>query len=674
MKATYRLLISSLLSLLFCCNIQVSLAQEYLELSIEELLQVPVKGSTLRNESLHEVPAAVTVFTRAQLDRIGLDYLHELLDLVPGYQTNRSADNPINFTFSARARRNGGSAREVLLVVDGRDISDPRAGGSDATYKKFPLSMIEKIEIIRGPGSAIYGSSAFTGVINITTRSHAKKINVGMGANNSVQTAVAWAEQGEKWQANIKGNFFETDGQDYTVPNTTTGAPYVTQDPHQLMNLDASIAFGTWRFSALHHSASAEDFYTVENTQNDFNRFKETFTTFNIQKEWRTSENIASSLLLSYVKASQILWVEVLPAGALTSISNPSSNSPLHGNGILKGKRLSLLQANDWTIDQSSSMQFGISLQKNEETTAKAYSNFDLSELATRQFPIRYYGDFENYDLIGAEDSQQAIGVYSQYLRDISDSLHLTLGVRFDEYEHVGHHLSPRLGLVKNITDNQSIKLLYGEAFRAPALAETGLANNPSVVGNPNLSYETVKSWDLIWMGTWKNTSISLGGFSNHYELPIVIGFIGDTRTFVNSNSHDTQGVELEWLQQINDQWQIRSTYTKFNSLPERAFREANELGSVMMQYVTKKWSWNLAAIYHTSTQALNRQTEYINFDAFWIANTKLGYQINESYSLEFQFKNLFDKDSASPAQGNNIPLGVPNPGREWSAGVNYKY
>lgn len=145
----------------------VSAQEDYLAMDLEQLLQVNVTGSTLRDESLKTVPSVVTVFTRQQLDTLGLDYLHELMRLVPGFQVNRSADNPLNYTFSASGRRLGSRAREVVLVVDGRIYVDPRSSGADSGLSLFPLANIERIEVIQGPGSAFYGSGAFTGVIKL---------------------------------------------------------------------------------------------------------------------------------------------------------------------------------------------------------------------------------------------------------------------------------------------------------------------------------------------------------------------------------------------------------------------------------------------------------------------------------------------------------------------------
>src|SRR5688572_31037277 len=77
----------------------------YLELSLEQLLDVPVTGSTLTQETLKTVPSAVSVFTREHIDRLGMDYLYELLNLVPGFQFDRNASNSLAYTYSARGRR-----------------------------------------------------------------------------------------------------------------------------------------------------------------------------------------------------------------------------------------------------------------------------------------------------------------------------------------------------------------------------------------------------------------------------------------------------------------------------------------------------------------------------------------------------------------------------------------
>ena len=121
---------------------------QYLNLELEQLLQVSVSGSTLRDESLQTVPAVVTVFTREQLDTLGLDYLFEIMRLVPGFQVTRVGDHQINYTFSAAGRRTAVRAREIALVVDGRLVVDPRSAGADSAFALFPLANIERVESV----------------------------------------------------------------------------------------------------------------------------------------------------------------------------------------------------------------------------------------------------------------------------------------------------------------------------------------------------------------------------------------------------------------------------------------------------------------------------------------------------------------------------------------------
>ncbi len=139
-------------------------------MSLEDLLKVKVRGSTLTDESIRDVPGAVSVFTHDQIQRMGFDYLHELLNLVPGYQSQRTGNFTQNYAYSSRGRRNETQAKEILVIMDGRTLNDSRTSSANMTLPLILLEQIERVEIIRGPGSAIYGSSAFTGVINIVTR------------------------------------------------------------------------------------------------------------------------------------------------------------------------------------------------------------------------------------------------------------------------------------------------------------------------------------------------------------------------------------------------------------------------------------------------------------------------------------------------------------------------
>ena len=308
------------------------------------------------------------------------------------------------------------------------------------------------------------------------------------------------------------------------------------------------------------------------------------------------------------------------------------------------------------------------------ETYVQGYTNYDLEQFVARDFPVRYYGEMNHRVAVGTEDSQRALGIYAQYLRQLRPGTNLTLGLRYDDYQDIAEHLSPRFGLVQQLTKNYTLKLLYGEAFRAPSLGETGLINNTRLIGNPDLTHELVKTWDLVWMGNWRHSSMSINGFYSSYDQPIIAGLIGTTRTYVNGGSEKSNGISLEASRQLNPNWLARVTYSHFLELPDSAFREADQLGSLMLNYHQDQWNWNLTAVYQADRQTLTPTNLRTRLDGFWVLNTKLGYQVSSALRINLQVKNLLDETYFTPAQGNGIADGVPNRRREWSLGVDWSW
>jgi outer membrane receptor protein involved in Fe transport len=643
---------------------QMSHADDYLEMQLEELLQVKVQGATLRDESLKTAPSSVTVFTHDQLDAMGVDYLHELMNMVPGFQVTRGGDTPVNYTYSARGRRLGVRAREIILVVDGRVFMDPRSSGADSAVGFFPLNNVERIEIIRGPGSAIYGSGAFTGVINIISR---KQNRVALAAGSEQQKMdLGFSESSGDWALNIYAHVYEDKGQNYQLASGNT-----TTDPHRENLVDMNLAYRNTQVQIFNSEQSADNFYVLEKVNNAFNEYRHTSRNLNLKQYLNINENWHGNLSAGYINVEQTFHGTLIQQSALAGITNAN---PMLAKVLLGGEAYYAAFTNDITLSNKSSWQFGFDWKHEHETDAKAKTNYDLAALAARNFPISYYGDFDQAFMVGSEASRKTSGVYSQLLHQLTDSTRLTLGARYDYYQDIGNHLSPRIGLVHQINEHHSMKLLYGEAFRAPSMAETGLLNNPVVVGNPDLNNETVKTIELIWIASWNNLSTGAGFHHNQYENPIASGLIGTTRTYVNAedSSNYGGGARIDW--QISDHWLFRVSYGFMENLPDTAFREADDLIMSSLNYQQEKWNWNLSTNYQDERQYQLTQTQKDTLDDHWVTNSRLRYQLQKNTSVQFTIKNLLDEEYYSPSQGTGILGGIPHRGREWSLGVEWQY
>jgi outer membrane receptor protein involved in Fe transport len=664
------------LSLLICHSTPVAAIDMNIlrQMSLEELMQVKIIGSTLTDESMKTVPSAVTVFNQEQIEQIGMDYLHELLDLVPGYQSQRNAEFSTLYSYSSRGRRNGSQSKETLLLVDGRILSDPRVGSSNPMM--FGLAQIERVEVIRGPGSALYGSGAYTGVINVITRKNTNELNLAVGSFNRLDAHVLATKKYNAWQFDVYAQAERDQGQSYNVDDNFNPDPSIrmnTSDPKRLNTLDLSIRYRDSLLRISHHEQQADEFYAIEMLSENFNRIKNKIYQASLEQDIQWSNNISSHLMLSWKQVEQSQNVQASAAGALAPISKPSSTDPLLGKMTLAGEYWQFKWHNDWQLNDSSSAQFGFELINTSEIEAHTASNFDLGQFIRAEYPINYYGNFDHTTQVGLLNSRRSFGIYGQYLHSFTDDTKLTLSLRYDNCSN-DSRFSPRAGLVHSLNEMHTLKLLYGEAFRVPTINETDLINNPLILGNTKLTHEIVKTWDAIWLINMQQAYLSLGGFVNYYENPISTKIIGNNiRSFANTESNQAHGFELEANYQINNNWLLRGTVTHFTQLPDTAFREADTLGSLLINYRQDHWNWNLTAVYHDQREMLNGNIKQ-SIDSYWLFNTKLRYKFNKSWSSYAQIKNLLDKNYQTTSQGSGLIEGVPNRGREWVIGVEYRF
>jgi len=177
------------LCVLFCLQ-AVALAQngdvnDFADLSIEELMNIEVTSVTGQGEAWFTTPAAIHVITNEDLRRTGHRQLAEALRMVPGMNVARLNSN----TWAINARGlNNRFTRNLLVLIDGRQIYDPLFGGTLWDIQDVIMEDIDRIEVIRGPGATLWGANAVNGVINITTRSakdtQGLYLNAGVGTED----------------------------------------------------------------------------------------------------------------------------------------------------------------------------------------------------------------------------------------------------------------------------------------------------------------------------------------------------------------------------------------------------------------------------------------------------------------------------------------------------------
>jgi len=651
--------------------------EDFFSMSLEELLQIEIYGSTLTPESLKTVPSAVSVFTQQEISRMGLDTLGELMNMVPGFQSYRSSSASLGAPFSSRGRRIGNVPAEILVMIDGQRYDSPQSSGSTTLAPNYPLRYIEKVEFIRGPGAAVYGSNAMMGVINIITRSNVDALTISYGSFNRRQAFIQASTKFGHMKVDLFSRIEADNGDNYTVADTFSSNRIETDDPRKIADLNLKLKWENTRINLQHSQFETENFYELNTLSNGFNAREGQIDSISLQHDFAW-EKVESYLWLSYNYVNATLSSQLTAPGTFTGLSNPDSNDPLLLRANFDNYAEMRMQLhNNWDINKRSSLQFGIELRRLDAPEAIAENNFDLRDIVTQSIPVRFYNELLPTTPIQAKSKRDIIGLYSQYQHQLSDSTSLTLGLRYDDFSEIGSQVSPRFGLVQTLGTHYSLKLLYGEAFRAPSESELNLLNNPVVLGNPTLKPETVESWDLIWIGQWPQTGLSLGYFESHFNDSIIQVDLGNgTSQFLNIDQDSTQGIEFEFSQELNSHWLFRTSFTYIINKPELSFREADQLGSISANYKYSKWNANLIANYigerEFSTDA-NINTR-IALDDYWLLFAKLQYDFTHSFKLFLQAKNLLDENYLTPTASSSLSEAIPNRGRELLAGVSWKF
>lgn len=606
-------------------------AEDLYSMSLQELMELEISSSTLTSKTLLSVPASVTVFTRDQIRDMGADYLYELINFVPGFQAFRQGADGMQYFHSARGHRTSVKSREVLILVDG--VRMIREADNGEAIPMLSLYNVAKVEFIRGPGSAIYGSNAFLGVINIETVRGQDAVQVVGGEHGRRQFNGVYSLAHGDVELDLALNSFAEDGQTYTLENINVSPPQplTGKDPRKGTDFQFSASAGGYRLQGLISRQEAEDYYIVERAASDLNHSYHDVAYLQLMRDLDWQPGLHTRLELGYSENAFKLNTEIRGLG-ITRTDQQETN-------------LQFIARNAWQYANQNSLEFGLELRES-----------DMSSVYSTQAQ----GDLEFYP-----DVERTIaGLYVQNQRYYDSGLQVVVGGRYDDYDDVGDSFSPRVSLVYPVSPRHTVKALYGEAFRAPNANELYLVG-VTLVGNPDLKPETIKTSELIWISLWGHHRLTVNG---HYN--VIEDSIYSTTTFLNRTEDEAfYGMEIDYAVQLSSQWQLQVNATALRNLPASDYREADRLSSFILNYQSGRWNVNVNASY-AGTRDMQVGADKVALDDYWLLNSKWMYRFNQHANLYINGRNLLDEDYGTPTRLTLHTDAMPNRGRELMVGV----
>lgn len=649
-------------------------------LSLDQLINVKISGSTLTDEPLINVPSAVTVFNREQIKRLGLGTLAELMNLVPGYQVLRSADNSAYSMASSRARRTDAVSAEILLIVDGNRTQATRHGGS-SIFLEMPINNIERVEFIRGPGSAIYGSNAMMGVVNIVTVKNHNELSVAAGGEGNKNLSLIYGVDGETFDFDMSVNLSDSSGQDYLVTDAYTNIPVSVRDPNTGIDAIVNLTYGDLSLQLYNRTWSVDDFFVLESVNEEYNRVKIEYTRASLAYQYNNA-NLSSTTRFHIVDNVSKINSQVSAYNSFTLISTPSSEEPLAVRSNSIADELSIENNNNLEIDDDNQLGFGISWRKENIDSLDTYTNFDYIALNAGDYPITYDPEFIWFPTnLSRIESLSSYAAHTQWITKPSEKNSFTLGLRYDNYKEIAEeNVSPRLAWVHNFNTRHTLKLLYGTAFRAPTLSMLN-ADTTFSRSERELKAETVSTTEIIWLGNFNSTTlVKLGYFNSSFRDAILLEAPEDdqdaSRILVNSYHGPIQGIELELDYHINTEWTLRGTASYIFEKDDITFRESGKLASMEINYTSGKWNANIALAYRNEREGLDgtEAENKIMMDAYWLSFAKLQYALNDKLQFYSRINNVADDIVYYPSPGSRLPEGIPSRGREFELGINLNF
>lgn len=648
---------------------------DFFDMPLEELLKVEVSIASTSPEAIITAPATISFFTQERLTRLGVTKLHQLYRFIPGFYSafNASEDNQSYISVRGQAQK---YASTVLFLYNGQRINDDYSGGLTYFFRQFDLSNVERIEVIRGPGSATYGANAFNAVINIITKTE-NELSVSTGNELTLDGNLGLTYQVDDVKLALNLNHYDHDGQNYDNAFDRLGRQTATSDPQTASQIEASAAYQnfTWRY--LFQQNSRDNFYLYNNLYDGLNRVDLTNHVHQLEYKLIDTGRFGLNLSAQYSNNQR----ESMGVQALKGMPGFVEDDVLFGFNM-EHRSLQFNASSYFLFEGGSRLSYGASYQRSQVPEAFFISNYDIFSDLSYLNELRYFDERELQTV--SDKTREISSIYGQYNLQVTADLNLSAGLRHDHYNDITSAWSPRIAAVYNITPKSVVKLLYNEAFRVPSIGDLYEDQSNISPGSSDVETAELQSLELSYNYVDDRYFVSITVFEN--DVSNLIGFTNEQRASVTNISHNlSRGIELDSQIQLSPNINLMLAYT--NMLSNKSTAILNEKGVLSEnmspdQYANISFDFNVTSALSVNVQANWRdQIQLLQDDSsLWLFDGLINYQLSKRSLLQLQFHNLTDKTYYHPyaqalgSDENGIVQQVPARGREIEFGWRYSF
>ena len=678
---------------------QVGEFEDFDELALDDLLNRTVSIAAGAVQRVEEAPGIVSVITDEDIRRMGLRTLADALETVPGVEVH--IDNVGRQRIVVRGvNPHGISVSEnVLVLFNGYRLNENVWGGATVVNPRISLHNIKQIEVIRGPGSALFGTHAFVAVINLIpyTATTFNGIEVA-GSGGSFATGEVSATAGRTWgRLGIAGSASYLDTRGPRLPVEVDAqtlvdrletnpwppislAPTTTRSGLESGEASLNLSYRGLAVDARLADARSElligpfDIFGVQNhfdsrqvvlgAKQRISLTPRTALSANVSFVENRGRGLSNPVPPGWVRTATTIGPSVFPNGLLL---DNAENTRRYATEVAVERRLPGQHVLTAAAGYERESTFGLIFRTNyDPVTGGAVP--DLVQQPFTRVPAH---------------TRQLWSAFAQSAWNPSAELGLTLGVRYDHYSDFGSAVSPRIGVVWRPQRFVYVKGLYGHAFRAPTLTELFTVSPLRFGGNSDLRPSTSDTYEV-------STGYRSPGFtaSATYFVNAIDDLIVSERPFtvaagaatpVNGADLTVQGVELEARRNIGLDHVLFGNYTYQRP---RSEGQSPRPGGVPSHLGTIGATVGFGPLFDvTATTLLRGERPRAAADTRppvgAYALTTLNLRIKELvdlFELSLTVDNLFDVDWVSPSPDFRVPGDYPRAGRSVLVKARFRY
>lgn len=676
-------------------DMEAALAQEISTEAIWFGAGEEVSIATRHETPAGKAPSIVTVITAEEIKNLGYRTFVEILRTVPGFEILKD----FGFGTVSPAVRGVISSERIRVMLNGHHVNNPSSGGAFDNFDDFPVENIKKIEIIRGPASAVYGENALLSVINIITKDtkdiDGARVSSGYGSFDTYDENIVFGKTYGNVSVSGMARYRQTNGFDGIVKSDyqtildknlsllgyppVSEAPGKVHDARQEYDLNTKMVYKDIYVEGLYVNKRRGPFAGPQGALADGSHIENDYVFVDTGYKKTFEENFSFAPRIYYDQFDDDYFLKSLPDG--TTIPDKNGKLNTFSNGVIgNGKIINRVVGTeipfDYNLFDGNTLTLGFEYRLINQSNVQYLTNFNPVTLE----PLGSIRNFSDTYSFMRDFTRRIWSVYLQDTWDITDTVNLTVGARHDQYSDFGGQTNPRAGLSWAFMKGASLKFLYGEAFRPPSFMELFLANQPAVEGNVDLKPEKIKTFEVgVSYQFNKHVSSSINYFHNEINDLIVLRALpyNNTTQYYENQDARVQGVEMETRVDIIKDNYIFMNYTfqnpedtNGNDLPFVAHHHGNF--GVNVHY-WKYINTNLST-FVSGKRSREVGDQRNDLPAYALLNLSvIAKEFFKTMEIQGTVFNLLDKNYSDPGP-TSIEGDLPRPGRTFFIGLSYQF